>query len=216
MATPIITIDNLTIRDYQPENVPKRLQSSKVAYPRCAYCQADGKKVATGDLSLDIPFNEIVCEKHAAELTEAFSGKKPIPRRVAIQKTISQQEDSMKKSNGTPALPFDKPSKKSAAAKTMTPKEAKAAAKAAVAKAPAKTETKKEEKAPAFTIDGYFRPLLEKGGITIEALQKKAHTDLKGHTSRDGADVALLAIRKGKKEWGIKVDDEAGKIIGKK
>jgi hypothetical protein len=214
MATTIITIDNLQIRDYHPENVPKRLQSSKVAYPKCVYCQANGTKVAKGDLSLDVPFNEIVCNKHAEELQEAFQNSKPIPRRVANQKQNTQQEDTMKKSNGSPALPFDKPSKKSAAAgKTMTAKEAKSVAKAAVAKAPVKT---KEPKAPAFTIDGYFRPLLEKGGITIEALQKKAKADLKGHTSRDGADVALLAIRKGKKEWGIKVDEEAGKVIGKK
>ena len=84
------------------------------------------------------------------------------------------------------------------------------------AKVADKKPAKAVSKEPKATSESLFKPVLQKGGLTIEAFVAKAiQNELKGRVSRPAPLLAQKVLSHAKSKWGVKVDDK-GNILGKK
>jgi hypothetical protein len=221
--TVMAMITNLKIRDYDITAVP--LRNRKGMLPTCVYCKLPATKVVTGYLSTMIPLNETLCESCANRLQDAYGKNKPIPKLGMANSTQPHKESIM--SNPTIQGPILKPSQKSSKESAKAKKEFAKTAKKLVASKVIPGE-KKEKKVvlakelklgssePKFSLAAYFRPIMEKGGITIEELSKKVNAETKGKTSRKADTLVPIFLGIAKREWKVKYDAEKKLIIGKK
>ena len=205
-----IKFDSLEIREYDITAVPSRIKAGKL--PQCHYCTDLAPYIGTGLTSIDTPFNEPLCQRHKEECEEAFKNNLPAPKFLAVQSTTKQGDTTMTTTVQSILAQAD------ALAKRTAPEKEKPAKAAKPVKAK-KESVKKDSTEPKATTESLFKPILKKGGITVEAfgqiVAKAVQNELKGRISRPAPLLAKKVLSFAKSNWGIKID-EKGKITGKK